>query len=75
MTSSGKHLMSDACTALGLIVGLVLVWLSGQSGVDNVIAIAFGAYIIHGDFNILREALAGIMDEADEKVLNELVVA
>jgi cation diffusion facilitator family transporter len=74
MTASGKHLMSDAYTTLGLIVGLVLVWLSGQSGVDNIVALLFGVYIISVGFNILREALAGIMDEADEKVLSQLLL-
>jgi divalent metal cation (Fe/Co/Zn/Cd) transporter len=66
--------MSDACTALGLIVGLVLVWLSGPSGVDNIVAILLSAYSISVGFILFREALAGIMVKADEKVLSQLLV-
>jgi divalent metal cation (Fe/Co/Zn/Cd) transporter len=38
-----------------------------------VVAILFALFIIYTGYKILRRSIAGIMDEADEKLLNEMV--
>ena len=39
LTADGKHLMTDVWTSVGVLVGIVLVWVSGWGWLDPVIAI------------------------------------
>lgn len=73
LRSSGEHLKSDAYTTLGMIIGLGIVLLTGIYLLDNLIAIIFGGLLVYTGYNIMREAISGIMDEADENLLKEII--
>lgn len=73
LRAGGKHLLSDAWSTLGLIVGLLLLRLTGLAWIDTLIALGFGIYILYTGVRILRESVAGIMDEADPKLIGEMV--
>jgi cation diffusion facilitator family transporter len=73
LIASGKHLQSDTWSTLGIIVGLVLLYYTGYKWIDSVVAIAFGLFIMYTGYNILRRSIAGIMDEADVKLLTRMV--
>ena len=73
MIASGKHLKSDGYTSLGLILGLAVVLFTGMYWVDSAIAAAFGAYISFIGIKEIRKSVAGIMDEADFELLEELI--
>jgi cation diffusion facilitator family transporter len=65
MVADGKHLLSDAYSTVGMIVGLGAVWLSGQVWLDNAVAILFGLLLLRIGFKVTKRALAGILDETD----------
>ena len=46
MEASGKHLKSDAYSSAGLLVGLGVIFLTGISWLDGVVAIGFGLVIL-----------------------------
>lgn len=73
LIAGGKHLLSDSYSSIALIIGLILVLITGQLWLDSVIAIAFSLFIAYAGFKIIREAIAGIMDEADEALLDEYI--
>lgn len=73
MTADGKHLITDTISSVGLVVGLLLIHVTGLLWMDNVLAIIFGAYILFMGFKIFRESLTGLLDEADYKKLSEIV--
>ncbi len=73
LQASGKHLQSDTYTTLGIIIGLLLLQFTGYMWLDGFVAIIFALLIIHTGYKILRSAIAGIMDESDEKLLSEMV--
>jgi cation diffusion facilitator family transporter len=73
LTASGKHLQSDTWSTLGIIAGLVLLYFTGYKWIDSVIALLFGVFIMFTGYRILRRSIAGIMDEADVKLLGRLV--
>lgn len=73
MVASGKHLHSDAWSSVGLIVGLVLVWITGWEVLDSIIAMIFAGFIIYTGYGLVRSALAGIMDETDTALVAEIV--
>lgn len=72
MIASGHHLRSDAYTSAGLVVGLIAVHNTGWWWIDSLVAVLFAAYIIYNGVKVLRGAVAGIMDEADLTVTDEL---
>lgn len=73
LIASGKHLMSDSYSTIGLIAGLLLLYVTGEAWIDSVVAMIFGLIIIYTGYRILRSSIAGIMDEADRKLLDRLV--
>lgn len=73
LEASGKHLKSDAYSSIGLILGLIIVMVTGLDVLDNVVAIFFGLVIMFTGYGLLRRSVAGIMDEADEKLIEAFV--
>lgn len=73
LEASGKHLLTDTYSTLAIIAGLVLLYFTGYQWIDSVVAIIFGVFIMFTGYRILRRSIAGIMDEADEKLLAQLV--
>ncbi|MGY6562944.1 MAG: cation diffusion facilitator family transporter [Luteibaculaceae bacterium] len=73
LISAGKHLKSDAYSSLGLIIGLAIVLLTNLPILDNFIAILFGSFIAFTGIKLVRNAISGIMDEADFELIEVLV--
>lgn len=65
LLANGKHLQSDAYTSLGLLLGLIVVYLSGIYWLDNMIALIFALIIIFMGLKIIRGSIRDIMDEMD----------
>ena len=75
LVSGGRHLMSDAYSTAGLIVGLLLIIVTGRVWIDSLIAIIFGIIIIMTGVRILKETTSTLMDEADMVQLQDIVTA
>ncbi|NBC08732.1 MAG: cation diffusion facilitator family transporter [Bacteroidetes bacterium] len=75
LVASGAHLKSDAYSSAGLVLGLGLVWVTGSPVLDSLLALVFGAIIIYTGIRLVRESVAGIMDEADYQLIREMVEA
>ena len=73
LMASGKHLQTDCYSTFAIILGLVLISVSGYLWIDPVVAIIFGFIIIYTGYRIVRRSLAGIMDEADMILLSKMV--
>jgi cation diffusion facilitator family transporter len=73
LAASGRHLKTDSYSTVGIIAGLLLMAITGQVWIDAAVGILFGVLIILTGYRIIRESLAGIMDEADMKLLKRMV--
>ncbi len=73
LIADGKHLLSDTWSSIGLLAGVILMYFTQWVWLDNIIAIGFGFVIIYTGYKLIRRSLAGLMDEADENVLTEIV--
>ncbi|MBK6931302.1 MAG: cation transporter [Saprospirales bacterium] len=73
LLASGKHLQTDTWSTLGIIIGLLLIRFTGLSWIDSGVAILFGILIIVEGSKIIRQTVAGIMDEADLELLRRLI--
>ncbi|MEP7127649.1 MAG: cation diffusion facilitator family transporter [Chitinophagales bacterium] len=74
LSGSGTHLQSDAYSTLGIIAALIMIHLTGLKIFDNIIAIAMGIFICFTGYQVLRKAIAGIMDEADYDLLRKIIL-
>jgi cation diffusion facilitator family transporter len=64
LEADGQHLMSDVYTTLGVLGGLVLVWVTGWVWLDPVLAIFVGLNILLTGFRLIRRSFNGLMDHA-----------
>ena len=74
LQASGKHLQVDTYSTLGIIAGLVIILLTKLFWLDKLIALGMSVLVIYNGYKIIRTSLAGIMDEADMKLLKQLVI-
>jgi cation diffusion facilitator family transporter len=73
LQAGGRHLQSDTYSTAGIIAGLVLIRITGQVWLDGVVSLIFAGIILYTGYHILRRSVAGIMDEADLQLLQEMI--
>jgi cation diffusion facilitator family transporter len=73
LVASGKHLHSDSITTVGILIGLLFLYLTGYLWIDSAIAILFSLWLLYTGVVIVRRSVAGIMDERDLTLLQEVV--
>jgi cation diffusion facilitator family transporter len=74
LVASGKHLQTDTYSTIGIIIGLILLYLLKLWWIDSGVAIIFAFIIIYTGYKIIRSSISGIMDEADITLINKLVL-
>lgn len=65
LRADAKHLRTDVITTLGVTAGLIVVSLTGVVWIDAAVALLLGAGIAFTGIRLIRENLAGLLDEAD----------
>ncbi len=73
LSAEGKHLITDAISTFGLMIGLVVIYFTGIFILDSLISIALGLYIIFSGYRLVRKSVAGLMDEVDTEVVGTVV--
>lgn len=73
LISSGKHLQSDTYSTIGIIIGLILLYFTKIEIIDSIVALSFALILIVTGYKIVRQAISGIMDEADSELLTEVI--
>ena len=71
--AAGRHIKADAYSTLGILIGLGLLIITGWQWLDSVLALMFAVFIIVTGYKVVRKSLAGIMDEADESLLTDVI--
>jgi cation diffusion facilitator family transporter len=64
LLADGRHLMTDVVTSISVIVGLLLVPLTGWLWLDSVLAAFVAVNIIWSGWALIKESIGGLMDEA-----------
>lgn len=73
LVADGHHLLSDTWSSVGLAVGLGVIVLTGQVWIDLLLTVLLGVYILVVGSRLVKDSLAGLMDEADFVTLEEIV--
>jgi cation diffusion facilitator family transporter len=64
LAGDAAHLGTDALTSLGVLLGLILVQVTGANAIDSAVALAVAAVIVFAGIRILRRSAAVLVDEA-----------
>jgi len=78
LVADGRHLLSDALTSVAAIVGVVIVRLTGWRYADPLAALVVAAYVAIMGIELVRDAVAGLMDRqdlSDERLLRSILDA
>jgi cation diffusion facilitator family transporter len=73
LEADALHLRTDVYTSAGVAAGLALIYLTGLSWFDPIIAMLVASYIIFESFRLLKKAFTPLLDTAwEEKEIEEL---
>ncbi len=64
LLADGRHLVSDLYTSAGVILGVILVALTGWRVLDSIIAALVAANVLRSGWGVIQESTAGLMDHA-----------
>ncbi|MGB8380667.1 MAG: cation diffusion facilitator family transporter [Dermatophilaceae bacterium] len=64
LVADGRHLLTDVWTSAGVVVGVLLVGLTGWLRLDPVVAFLVGLNIVWTGGKLLRASVDGLMDKA-----------
>ncbi len=73
LQADGKHLLTDAVSSFGLVLGLLIIYFTQLSWLDSVISILIGFFIIYNGYRLTRKSVGGLMDESDLGVIKEII--
>ncbi len=64
LSADGKHLLTDVWTSIGVLIGVLLVGLTGWQRLDPVVAIIVGLNILVTGFRLVSQAMTSLLDAA-----------
>lgn len=67
LIANGKHVLTDSWTSFGVVFGLLLTWITGWLPLDPIVAIIVAFNILFSGAKLIRQSIAGLMDEVNEK--------
>ncbi len=73
--ADGRHVLTDVWTSAGVLLGLLAVQLTGIVWLDPAVALAVAANIVREGWQLVQRAVGGLLDEADEALLDKLAAA
>lgn len=65
LIANGKHVLTDMWTSGGVVVGVGLVYLTGITWLDPLMAVIVGINILFSAVHLMKSAVQGLLDEAD----------
>ncbi|HSL89013.1 MAG TPA: cation diffusion facilitator family transporter [Ignavibacteriaceae bacterium] len=72
LVADGKHVLTDAYTSIGVVIGIILVMITGIVYFDPIFAIAVALNILFTGYNLVRESIGGLMNETNPEILNKI---
>lgn len=64
LDADGRHVLSDAVSSTGVVVGLTAAVLTGWLQLDAIIAACVGVYILTQGWGLVKDSVGGLMDQA-----------
>lgn len=74
LVADGKHVLTDSFTSIGVVIGLILVLITGYLILDPIIAIVVALNILYTGYKLIRESVGGLMNETDKELLYKITM-
>ena len=68
LVADGKHLATDVISTVGVLIGVLLVIVTGYHQLDAILAALVGLAILWSGWRLIRESVIGLMDVAVDPV-------
>jgi cation diffusion facilitator family transporter len=62
--AEGWHLATDVISSIGVMIGLLLVWVTGWLPLDPLMAVIVAVNILWSGWRVIRDSVGGLMDHA-----------
>jgi cation diffusion facilitator family transporter len=72
LIADGKHVLTDAVTSIGVLVGIILVIITDYILLDPILAIFVAFNILFTGYKLIRESIGGLMLETNPEVLQKI---
>jgi cation diffusion facilitator family transporter len=72
LIAEGRHVMTDVYTTGGVLIGLLLVYLTGWIWLDGAVACIVGVNILVTGGRLLYHSYSGLMDASDPDLIREV---
>lgn len=72
LIADGKHILTDSFTSLGVVLGLIIILLTGYVILDPIIALIVASNIIVTGVKLIRQSVGELMNETDIEQLYKL---
>ena len=73
LIADGRHVLADFYTSAGIVIGLLLVRITGIMLLDPVVAAVVALNLMWTGVRLIRQAAAGLLDEEDPALLDRLL--
>jgi cation diffusion facilitator family transporter len=73
VVADGKHVLTDSYTSIGVVIGLLLVGLTGWTLLDPLFAIGVASNIIATGYRLVSESVRGLMNISDPETMQRVV--
>jgi cation diffusion facilitator family transporter len=64
LLADGRHILVDVVTSAGVLIGLVLVLVTGWQFIDSLVAIGVGINVLWEGWKVISTSVDGLMDSA-----------
>lgn len=64
LVADGRHLLTDVISSVGVTFGVLVAIISGWALLDPLMAVIVAINILWSGWNVMRESLSGLLDEA-----------
>jgi cation diffusion facilitator family transporter len=75
LMADGRHVIADFWTSAGVVVGLLLVHLTGLVWLDPLVALLVALSLMWTGYKLVRHAAGGLLDEEDPALLSRVLGA
>ena len=72
LIADGKHVLTDAITSIGVLVGITLVLITDYVMLDSILAIIVALNIVFTGYKLIRESIGGLMLETNPEILKTI---
>lgn len=72
LVADGRHILTDVYSSVGVVVGLVLVYLTGWLRLDGIVACLVGVNILFTGGRLLHQSFTRLMDASEPDLLDQI---